>query len=510
MAYSVRNGDELVDENGRLVGVRNPDSSEQLYVFGATDPVTGGIEYSAGEGRSIRPGIGQYQQLKKNPKAFAVMASPPTVSVSAVNPLSSGQRFAATNQDGAADLSYVSIFRAAYPYQRDANYPLYDFIGHKTVSYDSTPTYKNLTTQISFIHTGVKCAVYVSGSGTQILIKVDDEFVSLTPTSVASDGGLYFVIIDFGATEAQRRIDVIGGGSPLNFGGIYAGNGDIVQPATRRGPRSVFVGDSFGEGTGNDVSSLYSWIDYCTEYLGWDDVIKSAVGGTGVVHAGSRYNFQQRALRDIAGANPELVWISLSVNDSTYSGDLVLSGLKNIVSTVHAAGVRPIWVFSSPTQARGTGLQSYNVRQANKLCREWARSQGYIYIDDMEQPVNEYGSLQSTTLTSPVTANATSVVTAKRLITGACYKFPDETAFFVRNAPNLTATIDNAVGAWPAGTVITQCGPSLLTGTGYVEHTTGWGSSDTCISSDSTHPTDKGHKLKGHVDACLFLREIYK
>lgn len=41
--YSIRNGDELIDENGRLVGVRNPDSSESMFVFSEVNGVTGGI-----------------------------------------------------------------------------------------------------------------------------------------------------------------------------------------------------------------------------------------------------------------------------------------------------------------------------------------------------------------------------------------------------------------------------------------------------------------------------------
>jgi hypothetical protein len=40
--FQIRNGDELFDEDGRLVGVRNPNGSETLFVTAQTDPVTGG------------------------------------------------------------------------------------------------------------------------------------------------------------------------------------------------------------------------------------------------------------------------------------------------------------------------------------------------------------------------------------------------------------------------------------------------------------------------------------
>lgn len=44
----IRNGDEIVDDNGTLIGVRNPDGSDTLFVTSQTDPVTGVIALSAG------------------------------------------------------------------------------------------------------------------------------------------------------------------------------------------------------------------------------------------------------------------------------------------------------------------------------------------------------------------------------------------------------------------------------------------------------------------------------
>ena len=451
-------------------------------------------------------------EIKLNPIAFQVMASPPTITITGTNTIT-GQFFGIGNQGTYAGNPYFSLFRASHYYLRDPNYPLYYFLAAKTVTNSVTAGvdgYATLSEQVSFIHTGSRFSFFFYGSGVTLKFKINDQYVSLTPTTTTVDGSLKYAIVDFAGVVDQRRIDIIGGISDLYFGGVYTDATDSISPAPRRGPRMVVMSDSFGEGTGNEVSSLYSWVDYLTEYLGWDDVVKSCVGGQGLLYQGAgRYSYLNRCVYDLAGANPDVAWICLSVNDSSQTPAALLAAAQQLVTTTETALGRKIsWIFSSPTQARGCGLISYNSRGQNKLVRDWCATQGYVFVDALEQPLDGQLVPQTTTLTASVVAGASSIVTAARLVPGACYKFPDNTASFVRTAPSNTATVDWVQTAWPSGTVITQCGPSLWTGIGHGGATQGWGSSDVCISADSTHPTNRGHKTLGFVSANLFVQAV--
>jgi hypothetical protein len=453
-------------------------------------------------------------QLPKTLLPIRVMQSPPTVSSGTTNNLSTGQRWAATNSANAGTQQFAgsafSLFRGGY-WSAGPAFP--DNQG--VVSNDLTGNFiPSLVNQASFIHTGSRFSVQVKGLS-QILVKVNDEFVSLTPTNIPLDGNFHFVMVDFGSV-ATRRIDILMYNT--RFGGVWTDLTGVIQPAPRRGLKAFVVGDSFAEGSGNESGAIWSWVTYMAEMLGWDDVTCSAVGGTGLIATtgAPKVPFGQRIQRDVLDLMPVdetcLLWISLSVNDYLFTGTQVGAALNSILDIVDSSGKKPIVVISSPTITKGIGDVPPSQREHNNVAKNIATSRGCIFIDDIEQPLNSQFSASRvvTTITANVAANATSLTTAIPLMQGSTYKFADGTSFFVRSVSGNVATVDRVLTAQTSGATVFVRGACYLTGTGRVGSTAGWGICDLAVSSDGAHPTNLGHRLKASVDAALLISHFHQ
>lgn len=488
-----------VQTNPQVAGVSNV----------SYNPVTGNLESPPGTPISVGGATWLKKNVRLNPQAMSVMASAPTVTASQTNTLSAGQFFAAANGDASAAVGdgAFNLFRSAYYQALGSSYPAYFYITSLTFTQGSPSAYANLTTQLSFRHTGSRFAIFLSGNGASMLVKVDGQFVSLTPTALANDGNLYYVLVDFSSAVADRRIDILMFGAAL--GGVYTDQTDSMRPASQRGPKVVVLNDSFGEGTGNEVSQLYSWITYFAEYLGWDNVVSSAVGATGLL-AGAlpKVPYGARAARDVAALFPDAVYVKPSINDNGYTPAQMVAAAQALIATVNAAGCYPTWIFGSPTINGGAGVITGNSRAQNVALRNWAKGAGYLYLDSIEMPYETMLTPQATTCPGITALNATSVVTAVPLVPGGTYKFNDGTAFFVHSVSGTTSTVDKINAAQAAGATVTQCGPTYLTGTGHATATTGWGSCDLEVAADGTHPLNRGHRDLGYTDANLLLRAI--
>lgn len=449
------------------------------------------------------------QSIHMNQSPLAVMASPPTVVTNTTNSQSAGQLFAATNSDANAtgiNSRAFSLFRCGNLRKYAVTTPGWSYLTADTIYQTTAPLYANQTMQVSFIHTGAKCTIWWRGSGSQMLIKVDGEFTSLTPQDASPGGSAYFTSIDFGSV-GTRRIDLIG--RTFHFGGVFTDITHSIVAAPKRGPRMVVLGDSFTEGGGNEVSLTLSWVTYLAELLGWDDVVASGVASTGLLAATApKMPYKERAAHDVAGLNPDICWVSLSLNDSAFTGAQVLDAAKLLVATIQTAGSHPLFVFSSPTYKGGIGFTDQDLINQNNLVRSWCAEAGHLYVDDMSSLLAVDADPHATTITADAAAAATSIATTEALIPGSTYAFADGTTFFVRSVSGLTATIDYLRTAQTSGATLTQTGSAYLTGNGRVGATVGWGSSDILVSSDTIHPSNAGHLVKAQMCARLFINAV--
>lgn len=456
--------------------------------------------------------LGAAQRL--NPNAMAVMAAPPTLTLTDESNVlwtgntlrTSGRAYAVNNAASGADAwagqpAGFSVFRASYPARLGNAYPNYLYAKYQTAE-DAIGTYLNHSMMLSMVHTGSKLAVLFKGQSGTVLVKVNDQWASFTPTSIANDGALRVFIIDFGSS-ATRRVDVLG--SNLAPRGIWVDATDTLEPAPQRGLRVCVLSDSFGQGAGNEVASNLSWITYMAEFLGWDDVYSIASAGAGLIstNGGTKKKLADRVARDVLPLSPDVVIVQPSTNDNSQTAAAVLAEAQSLYATLKAAGIKAV-VFTSPSISSGAGaiVNNGSLRLHNAAIKAWCASIGIPFIDWIEQPLPSANAVPHVqTLTSSPAAGATTFTTAGLLLVGATYKFPDGTACYVKSVSGLTATVDNVQVAQSSGATITQCGPCVFTGTGRSGATTGWGNSDLCISTDGTHPLNLGHRLLGETAA---------
>ena len=424
--------------------------------------------------------------------------------------LSTGQAWYLTNVDATAAVmgqSNISVTRAAYQRAYGQTYPNYLFATFDTLTM-AAATYGELTVSLSVVHSGSKLALFHKGVTGGCLVKVNDQFISLTQQVVPNDGALRVLMIDFGSVDS-RRVEFLG--YNIAPGAIYTDLADSITTAPRRGPKCIILSDSFGEGAGQDAGAVLSWITYFSEYLGWDDVTASALGTTGLIatNGGAKPAYATRVARDVAALAPDVVGIQQSVNDEGQTAAAVLAALQSLVATIQASGNPKIFV-TSPSIKRGAGSITVLVRAQNAACKAWCASVGIPYLDWMEMPlqVAPGTALQATTITANASAAAVSITTAQALVYGCHYKFSDGSVIFVRSTSGLTATIDNLPTAQVGGATLAQCGATYLNGTGRVGATAGWGICDTAVASDGAHPTNVGHRLLGYTAASLYLSTL--
>jgi len=447
------------------------------------------------------------------------MDSPPTIAISTTNPLASGQAFDDSNRSvisgrRAISSSNLSIFNGGYFTTFGVNSGQEQVVYSRNTTTTTSGGNISSTIRLSFLTSASQFSVKVrafAGFGTELLIKVNDEFVSLTPTAVPEDNAIHYVSVDFGSSES-RRIDIIG--YKLLFGGVYVGLQDTIVAAERRGPKAFMIGDSFSDGTGNEVGSALSFPIYMQEFLGIDDLTLSAVGGTGLIRGdGGKANYQFRFQRDIVDLMPSdefsLVWISLSINDQIYTVEQVETALTSLFDMLDNSGKLFSVFVSSPTIADGAGLMPEILIDHNEALKTLTQSRGHTFIDEITMPTGAI-TPHATTITANVAQDATTLSTFDNLIAGANYRFDDGTLFFVRSSDTATriATVDNIRTAQTNGANITLVGSTYLTGNGDAGSPTGWGNSDVAVSSDSLHPTNFGHKLKGLNCSRLLLESV--
>ena len=242
--------------------------------------------------------------------AMKVMDTPATIVLGAVNPLAAGQHFGVSNESlvsGRNDIASpnVSIFGGGYFRFFGVSGNQEQVVVSDNVTRTTTPSYSSSLLRISYDHSGTQFAQKfrpIAGFGSEVLIKVDGEFVSLTPTVLVDDNSIQYISIDF-TTSDTRRIDIIG--YKCLFGNVSVGLQDTLVAATRIGPKLLVIADSFGEGEGNEVGQSLSYPLYMQESLGIDDMTLSAVGGTGLIRGdGGKANYQFRFQRDIVDLLP--------------------------------------------------------------------------------------------------------------------------------------------------------------------------------------------------------------
>ena len=443
-----------------------------------------------------------------------VMASPPTVAWSTTNSITGSFWPAGQNAGGVNAVSgnYFTFTRCGSLTTGTA-YPNYNAVKGTSVNYGGGTVQHNVMS-VSFIHTGTAFSIFMLGYGEYVLIKVDDQYVSMTPQTMATDGNLYYGSVTF-ASAGRRRIEILStmGTSP-SFGGVYTAATDTIQPAIVRGPRVLIEGDSFIEGPLATAGAASNFPIVFGELMGWDDVWSSGVGSTGfLATSGNRGTYRSRLSTDVIPYNPDIVIFQPSINDSAYTPSQIAAEASLCFAQIQQNLPNALIACTSHMLKGGASYAASFMLQSRLLLKTAVQNVGGIFIDLMQMPVSSGYALQSTTLYASSSASATSLQTNAPLRPYATYQFADGSQFICTAASGgsapYSATIDNSANAQSSGATIAEVGSCLWTGSGHVGGTTGVGNSDILVGSDAAHPTQAGHEAIGEAMAYAFLNQLY-
>lgn len=451
-----------------------------------------------------------------------VMASPPTVAMSAANTnsLAAGRYWpAVTAQDNVGPKTAVhgpfTYAGAASPVQQTTYAGCLFFTN---VSFGGTTNYGGGATgrkfnhaTISFYFFGTQFNIAMVGNGIQakFALKIDDQYVSATPVSVPTSANFYFYDVTF-AAEAWRRVEIVVDQNFL-FNGLWTGATDSVMPCAVRGPRVVYVADSLGEGSGA-IFPGSAIPQRVFENLGWNNYIASCVGGTGLLATfGTSAKYRDRFATDVLPYAPDVVVLQGSTNDSaggftplqmgnecTAIIAALKSALPNVIPIITSQGA-----VNGPT---GTTNLTWLHRAAVKTATLAA---GGFFIDLLERPLPPgYAPLTHVLASAPTVGVSSFTVTGTvPPAIGGTYAFSDGTRCLVKavsgSAAPYTVTIETGglQTAQVSGAVMTQVGDCPWSGTGRVGAPAGDGNSDVLVSNDHVHPAQPGHDMIAQIVA---------
>jgi GDSL-like lipase/acylhydrolase family protein len=468
------------------------------------------------QGLSFPPGAGigtnQKLRLRNNrivmPNATlfqSVMASPPSPTLTTSHTISSPFPFLAGAQGNTSALggSMFSFCRAGGGIRQANSFPRNQFVAFTNINNGSFRTYCSM--QASFWHDGRYLEIIAYGGGGLMALKVNDQYLSLSPTTLANDGSIYFWYFDFGS-RAKRRIDFITTGS---FGGVYTEQNDSIEPAPVRGPRTVVIGASFTQGTGATGGATAHWVQAFSDALGWDDVWSWGVGATGFIanNSGGSPTFGQQ-VADVVSYAPDCVIFDGPINDNGNSAASVAAAALAAYQAVQAALPNALIVQFAPFWKSGAEGTIQSIWQIKDALRTAVASGGGIFLDVLELPLPLGYAPMSTTMAAAKSSGSTSFSVNDIIQQAMTLKFADGTRFFVKSVTGggFTANLDSGIQLSELiNAPLTQVGGSFWTGHGRVGATTGWGNCDLYVSSDSTHPSQAGHVALGICGASLLM-----
>jgi hypothetical protein len=456
---------------------------------------------------AVAPGIRNIQQ---------VMASPPTVAISTTNPIPSGQFYSATNQFTASltapfNVANWSLTRSGNPGILNTTFPFFKFMNFNTIA---SVGGSNVVC-LSVIFSGTVLVMQLGDLNTSILVKVNDQYTSLTPVATGATGGNTFLTITFGSAVTGARIDILSSNvlGSFRFSGMFTGSlTDTLEPAPIRGPRVLVLGDSVTSATGATHQAL-GFVGVFSEYMGWDDVWPLGIGATGMLTSPTSKQYFARLSTDIIPFNPDEVIVAGFQNDNGQTFAAMFAAASQIITTIQAALPACRITFFGPYTPSGAGTSfgtstgvGYVATRAALNAAVAAANSSLVRLIDPSQ-YNLPNAPFSTTLTAAAASNATSITTAQPLIPGVHYQFADGLKFrCLSTGGTVTAAVDLINHAQANGATVTQTGNYWITGSGKLGATTGVGNADLFIIADGIHPTNLGHLTLGIALATQYVQ----
>jgi lysophospholipase L1-like esterase len=481
-----------------------------------------GVVVLANLNGSFAKSTGKRLTLPSQVNIRSVMATPPTTTLTTAHTIASPIKWLSSTTPGALFgangsgplAEYFTYTRAGAPALLGTTFANNQYTTYSSVNYGGGYQTYNVGAW-SFLHYGSAVEIWVLGNGGTFLCKVNDQYITLTPTATPNDGNLYYFYIPFGSA-AYRRVEFIG--SNIAFGAVFTAATDTIQPAPVRGPRVIVVGDSFTEGTGA-TSQVSGYVQVMCDALGWDDCWPSGVGSTGWLNNGlnPKVKFGSRLSTDVYPFSPDIVIFAGGINDWTlFTPAQIQAEVTADIQAVQANVPGVTVVVLSPFWKGGAstfGLSPNTLIGARDAIKAAAQATGAFFIDLLEQPIPAGVTPVTTTLAAQASSGQAVISTNAIINIRSTIKFSNGERYQVKAETNASApfsiTLDaNLATTHNSGETVTQVGDPWLTGSGNQGALTGYGNADILVSAGTPHPSDAGHNVLGTVIAQALLQAL--
>lgn len=455
-----------------------------------------------------------------------VMSTPPTIGALTSTTSLTGtiRRWAPVSLSSGvyayASDTHTTLYGAAQPVISTTSGPGTNYVRYASMSNPTStggPTFAHWNH--AFWHNGSQLEIRIlQGSGLSVRVWVNGQLVQAAPITFSAGSNIDgYVLLTF-ASRANRRIEIeaVGG----TWGGVVTPIADNITPAAVRGPLVLIVADSFGEGA-NGVGAHSSFIRRFARRTGWHRTISSAVGGTGYLNTGAagsgRTNVRPRLAADVYPFNPDIVIWTVGGNDiASFTASATGTEAAACFAAVAANLPKTKQIVCSPII--GSGPRNWgsgsNVIPTRDAIQAAAVAAGLPFLDAL-QPAIPGGAI-SGTIQSTAGLNSTTINLGSTIIpVGSTVNIGGVGVEY-----NVITGVSGAAGSFNhtlqfglkavrnAGTVVTQVGEALLTGTGTSAAPTGDGNSDFLVGSDAVHPTKEGQDVFGDWLAAAVARTV--
>lgn len=334
------------------------------------------------ERRRIERGI-----LRPNPGSFrlatlrAVMDSPPTVTVG--------------SQNGAtviADSVLVPWDDAQFRYLggravvAGASFPDTTLARYNQITSNANPA----NMRVEFMHDGAEFEFLVKALASErYRVIVNGEPATATAQTLGgTTGSLYLVHVAFGSRDI-RHIEI--DGAIMYFGGVRIGPNDALwTPDVAVGPRVIFFGDSYTEGTGAGMPSM-GLAQTTGTLLGWRDLWISGVGGTGYLNdAGvvGKTTFRDRVEADVIAYDPAIVIVAGGLNDHSAgsTGAEVGAEAGRLFTEIIESVPGVTLIATGPWNNSGNAPTNRFVEIRDAIHAALVESGGHLFVDNIGGP----------------------------------------------------------------------------------------------------------------------------
>ena len=236
--------------------------------------------------------------------------------------------------------------------------------------------------EIEFLYDGRKLEIVEYTQG-EWFTPIFDGVIGPTYKNTPIDATLRYRLLDFGKENIGRiRLQL------TYYKGLHIEAGSTIKPVPApKGPRAIFLGDSYTEGSGGSCYGGY--VIYAGIAAGLD-AWHSGVGGTGIVNNGGgldgKVKFRDRVSTDVISFNPDVVVIAGGINDaglvhdsrtlSEYRAeyDLLIEAIKTGLPAAKIVVLGPF----SPQTPSSLDPRLVTIRDANQAA---AKAAGVPFID---------------------------------------------------------------------------------------------------------------------------------